>query len=51
MGADRSNINRNSLNIDYIKIVVGEIVERYFNEDEKSLLDIIADIKIKYDFE
>ena len=49
MGTDRSNINGNSLNIEYIKIVIEKIVEEYFSNSTKSLLDIISEMRNKYD--
>jgi len=49
MGTDRSNINGNGLNIEYITIVIEKIVEEYFSNNTKSLLDIISEMRNKYD--
>ncbi len=49
MGTDRSDINRNDLNIEYIKIVVEKIVEVYFNEPSYELSDIISEMRNRYD--
>lgn len=49
MGTDRSNINGNKLNIEYIRLVVEDIVEEYFSNPTKSLFDIISEMRNKYD--
>jgi len=49
MGTDRSNINGNGLNIEYIRLVIEDIVEEYFSNNTKSLLDIISEMRNKYD--
>jgi len=49
MGTDRSNINGNGLNIEYIRMVVEKIVERYFNESTHTLIEIISEMRNKYD--
>ena len=49
MGTDRSNSNGNGLNIEYIKVVIEEIVEVYFSNNTKSLVDIIAEMRNQYD--
>lgn len=50
MDADRSNVNGTSIkNIKYIKKVVNFIVEEYFESPTKSVLEIIEEMRNKYD--
>ena len=49
MEINKSKTNGNSLNIEYIKIVIEEIVEEYFSNNTKSLFDIISEMRNKYD--
>lgn len=41
--------SKEPINIQYIKIVVEEIVEEYFNNSTKSVIDIISEMRNKYD--
>lgn len=49
METNKSNTNGNSLNIEYIKIAIAEIVEEYFSNNTKSLFNIISEVRNKYD--
>jgi hypothetical protein len=49
MDTDRSSINGNCLNIEHIRLTVDDIVKEYFSYTTKSLLDIISEMRNKYD--